>query len=182
MAQHAGYQPCRCVDQHHRGQLAAAQHIVANRPLFIDVTLHHTLVDTFVAPGNHHQRACRGERLHALLIQPTPLGRQVDHRWRQAGGLLGTLARIKDSRSERIYLHQHTGAAAIGAIVHAAVAVGGIITRIPELKGNALLLYRSTDHTLQGYRIEHVGKQRYHANPHRRHVCRVLFEHRWIVR
>src|SRR5580700_7050348 len=48
-------EPRNRIDHHQRGQLAARQNIIADRPLLVDLGLDEALVDPFVAAGHEDQ-------------------------------------------------------------------------------------------------------------------------------
>ena len=55
VAQHSRQQPRHRVDHHRRRQFAAAQHIIADRDLFVGQVLGHALVHAFVAAADQQQ-------------------------------------------------------------------------------------------------------------------------------
>ena len=55
MAQRPRYQPGQCVYNDHGRKLSAAEHIIADRQLFIDFTIDQALIDALVTPGKQDQ-------------------------------------------------------------------------------------------------------------------------------
>ena len=79
VAQHSRQQPRHRIDHHRRRQLAAAQHIIADRNLFIRQVLRHALVHAFVAAADQQQfRALRSAVRHRL-IEHAALRRKQHH-------------------------------------------------------------------------------------------------------
>ena len=55
VVERAFLQPADRVDQHRGGQLAAGQHVVADREFLVDLALDEALVDAFVAAAEQDQ-------------------------------------------------------------------------------------------------------------------------------
>src|SRR3569623_713949 len=84
--QHTRQQARHRVHHHHCGEFAAAQHIIADRPFFIDLAVDEALIDAFVAAGDQDHARPRRHLCHSRLIQPAPLRTQVDHPARRRRG------------------------------------------------------------------------------------------------
>ncbi len=76
-AQRPRQQPRNRIDHHQRRQFAARQHIVADRPLLVDLALDEALVDPLVAPRHQHQSRPSARLARHGLLEPAPVGAQV---------------------------------------------------------------------------------------------------------
>ena len=65
-AEHAGDQPHHGFEQHHRGDFAAGQHIVADRDFLEIARLDHALVDPLEPPADDHRARSRRQRARPL--------------------------------------------------------------------------------------------------------------------
>ena len=120
---HAGEQAHAGIDQHHGGEFAAREHIIADRCFDEVAPRDHPLVHALEAAAYRHDPAPSGQFAHACLRER-----------RAAGGQQQTRAVIERCRIDRagqhVGLHDHAGAAAGRGVVHAAVAVDGKVANI----------------------------------------------------
>src|SRR5450759_3895120 len=158
VAQHAGQLPHHRVDQHHRRQLPAGEHIVADRYLLVDRAADQSLVHALVAPAQQYCAWSRREFHHFAVIEHPALRRKVYHLALTAGDApFGRTNRL----FQRLGQHHHAGPAAIRPVVHRAVVVAGEVARIPQLQTVARRLQRAADDTRFSERREHLRKQRH---------------------
>ncbi len=155
MPQGARKQPGHGIDQHHGRQLAAAQHVVADRPFLIHVRFDEALVDTFVTTGNEDQRLLIRQFANVGLFQLTPLRRQVDNLRLPARGTLG----ISQRQFERLDLHHHAGATAERAVIHRLMTVLGVAPGIPAIQLEQPLPHRTTGNPIFADGCEHIREQ-----------------------
>jgi hypothetical protein len=74
VAEHARHEPRDGVHDHHRGHLAAGQHVVADRDLLGPERLADPGVEALVAPADEHEPLAAGEFLDEPLIEPSAAG------------------------------------------------------------------------------------------------------------
>jgi hypothetical protein len=147
------------VDHHHRRELAAGEHVVADRNLVVRCAPDQSLVDPFVASGEHHDALLFRKLRHQRVIEHAPLRRQVHHsRLRYTTAFL-PLPRRRQRFFQRLGHHHHAWSAAIRAIVDAAVIVGREVARIPQHQVIQPALPRPAGHAASGHRLEHRRKQ-----------------------
>ena len=117
------------------------------------------LMDTFITPAQKHQRRLGDKGQHPLVIQRTPLRRQVDH---TTGGPHGSglpgLCR-HDGFLQRAGQHDHPGATAIGPIIDGAMPILGEIPRVPAIQLVETTLQRPARDAEAREGGEHLGKQ-----------------------
>ena len=117
-AHDAGHQPHAGIDQRHGGDLAAGQHVIADRDLFESARLDHPLVDALEAAADHDGAGAVRQRLDAGLRQRRAA------RATSAGEGAPSLRRGIERAGEHVGLHHHAGAAAGRRVVDGAVLVG----------------------------------------------------------
>ena len=162
LAEHAGHEARDRIDDHERAELAAGQHVVADRQLLVDRDLEHALVDALVAPAHEHEVRQRGERSHARLGQRRPRGDEQDAmRGRRARGLV-------DRREQRLGLHHHARPAAVRSVVDGAVAIGREVARVDGVDGDHAGLARAADDAGGQRRLDQLGEDRDDRELHRR--------------
>ena len=98
-----------------------------------------------------------------LLGEDAALGGEVD--------AVGLSARLRLHRLiaavDRICLHDHAAASAIGHIVHTAVLIQRIVPNVPALYGQCAVFPCPSQNALREHCLAHLRKQRCHINPHR---------------
>ncbi len=70
--------------------------------------------------------------------------------------------------AQRLHLQHHAGAAAVGAIVHRAVQVGGVVARVEVLDLEHPALQRPPHHAVRQRLAHHQRKQSHDRNTHAR--------------
>ena len=158
IAQRARQLPHHAIDQDHRRQLAAREHVVADADLVIHVALDQPLVHPFVATGDQDEPAMRRERHHLAMIQHLALRRQIDH-----PGILSAAASLPlpgglDRSFERRGEHHHAGPAAKRPIVHGPVRIGREVPRVPRHQVPQPLIAGAARDAEGGHRFEHLRK------------------------
>ena len=114
--EHTGNQPDDGVGQHQGAQHAVGQDIVTDRDLVIDEVVGHALVDALIVAAEEDEMLRLGILPGDGLPELPSLGREEDH--------LGPgTAEFGECRRDRLDLHDHAGASAVGCVVHRAVAV-----------------------------------------------------------
>src|SRR6202521_2534918 len=122
--EHPGDQPADGIDHHHRGELAAGQHVVANRDLLVDQVRGNPLIDALIPSADQIEVILAGKLAHQPLVEQFTLRRQQDHR---------PFARARAYRFEdRLRLQHHPRAAAIGDIVDLPVAVVRVVAEVMD--------------------------------------------------
>src|SRR5579859_5133615 len=148
----AGDQAPDRIDQQHRRDLAAAQHVVADRDLVRGKTRAHTVVDALVAAADDDQTGLSCELLRQSLVQP-PAPRLEEH---DGAGVVEHDA--LDSLEHRLRLHHHAGTAPERDVVYLAVAVVREVAEVVRLQLDDPALDGAPDNALPEDRPEHVGK------------------------
>src|SRR5579859_6593350 len=157
----AGDQAPDRVDQHHRRDLAAAQHVVADRDLVRGQTRAHAIVDALVSAADDDQTGLLGELFRQALVQaPAPGLEQHD-----GAGVVEHHA--LDRLEHRLGLHHHAGPATERDVVHLAVAVVREVAEVVRLELDEPALDRAPDHALPEDRSEHVGEDGDDVESHR---------------
>ena len=151
------------VEQHHRRQFPARQHEVAERELFIDLAVDQALIHAFVAAAQQHQARFGRKFHHHRLIQPAPLGRQVDHPAAEPVRRLLRGARGRDRLHQRLGQHHHAGPAPVGPVIHRAMRIAGEVARVVETERVQPAFDRPTRDAAAGQRREHLREQRDHV-------------------
>ena len=160
--EHAGHEPGHRVYEHHGGQLPACKYIVAYGDLIRHDLLYHALIHSLIVPAEHHQPRLAGQLLGQPLGEGAPLGGHIYGAGETSAGIIARGGRgcaltavcglwwhihrgsrcghgLTDSAVAVIYglrLHEHTGAAAVGVVVHHALTVGGVVTYLPGGEGD----------------------------------------------
>src|SRR5258708_22616148 len=116
VSDHAGDQPADRVAEHHRRNLAPAQHVVADRDLVRGKARAHAVVDALVAAADDDQPGLPGELLGQPLVQ-APAPRLEEH---DRAGVVEHDA--LDRLEHRLRLHHHARPAAERNVVDLAVA------------------------------------------------------------
>jgi len=131
VAQHAGPQPGHGVHNRQRGQLAAGEHKVAERDFVGGQVLADALVKAFVAPADEGQARLLGQGLGDGLGEgPALRGHQDDGR--TVGGA-GRAEDGLDGGEDRLGLHNHAAAAAVGQVVGDVVFAAGVVADVVHL-------------------------------------------------
>src|ERR1700687_1806730 len=108
-------EPADRIDQHHRRQLAAGEHVVTDRDLPVGEVSTDPLVDPLVAAADQIEIGVRGQFAHQLLGEPLPLRTQQDD---------GPAASARAYRFEDGFrLEHHAGATAVWNVIDLAVPV-----------------------------------------------------------
>ena len=155
VAQYAWDKAGNRVDQYHGTQFSAGEHVISDGNVVCDHFLQHSFVNSLVVAAQQDQIFFHGKFFHHRLIQHPALGRQID---RSCGfsnlffhRLAGTVYRLR--------LHNHSGAAAVGIIVHPIVFVGGKIPDIRGLQSDAAFFHRFAQDAGVQSLLDHLRKQ-----------------------
>ena len=159
----ARQQPHHPVDQGHRRELTPGEHEIADGHLLIGQAADAFIEALVVAAEQHQLIVLRGPALQVGLLQRPPLGRHQQH----PGALLP--GNRLHCRKHRLGLEHHAGTAAIGHIVHLAVAVGGEIARIVEMQLGDAAAEGATDDAEIRQGGEGLGSQAHHIEAVGRH-------------
>ena len=137
VAHDAGQKPDHRVEQHHRGDLAAGQHIVADRDFAQAPPLDDPLVDALEAAADDQRPLARRERADEILGQ-----RPATRAHQQARTQIALIARRIDRIGEDVGAQHHSGAAAGRRIVHRPVAAAAEVADLPGLDDGVAALQR----------------------------------------
>src|SRR4029077_11745540 len=122
--QHPADQPADRIDDYHRGELAAGQHVVANRDLLIDQVRGDPLIDALIPSTDQIDVIVAGKLAYQPLVEQFALRRQQDHR---------PFAAARAYRFEdRLRLQHHPRAAAIGDSCDLPVAVVRVVAEVMD--------------------------------------------------
>src|SRR5712692_5496010 len=127
VAHHPGHQPRHGVDHRQRGELAAGEHEIAEGNLLVDEG-DDPLVHALVAAADEDQLLAPRELLRERMVESAALRGHEDHV--RAGE---TLARRLDGGDQRLGLHHHACAAAVGNVVGDAVLARGEFADVRHL-------------------------------------------------
>src|SRR6266705_3582577 len=127
-------QPRRGLDHRQRRGLTSLQDEVAQGQLLVHVG-EDPLVDALVASADqHHPLAC-GQLLRLALVEARALRREEHH-----VGAGQPRPRRLDRPDQRLRLHHHSGAAAVGHVVGDAVLAGGELADVHDPRAQEPLL------------------------------------------
>src|SRR5262249_16537045 len=117
LAHHAGQQPHAGIDQDISGDLAAREHIVADRDLLERTRLDHPLVHALEPPAYHDHALAPGYFAHARLRQRPPARREQQPRTAVACNRI-------ERTCKHVGTHHHAGTATRGRVVDRTMLVG----------------------------------------------------------
>src|SRR5690606_1525237 len=123
-AEHARHQARARVDHHERRQFSPGEHEVAQGKLLV-YKMTHPLVHSFVAPADEYEAPGRGVLPGHGLVEAAPGGVEEDDAGARQGG-----AGVLDRLHQRLDLHHHAGAAAVGGVVGDAMLVVGVLPQV----------------------------------------------------
>ena len=158
-----GQHPRDAVCQDEGGQFPAGEDIVPDGDLFVDDLLDDPLVDPFVVAAQEHEVIHFGQLPDPFLGQGLSLRRQINEVALPRPALRDRPIAVIDG----IRLHDHTGPAAVGVVVHTVVFVAGIV---PDVDGADIHIPRLTgpaDDALGEERLAHLREQGHDVDPHR---------------
>ena len=163
LRQHAGDHAGDAVDQHERGQLAAGEHIVADRDLLVHKRVEHPLVHPFIMPAQHTKIRLFGQLLRFLLGQHRALRRHI-HKIRPLPRLLAHRAKAV---GDRLGVHHHAAPAAIRIVVGLFLLVERVVADLVTMHLDHAFILRPPENAFAEHPLAHLGEQRHHVNPHR---------------
>src|SRR5437762_12499820 len=150
---HAGDEPRDRVDDDHRAELTAGEHVVADRDLFVDIALDDALVDALVVATHEHQVRQGGETGRRGLVEHRALRGKKDN--------VPVAASYRAYRSrQRLRFHHHSRAAAIRCIVDDVMPVAGPRPDVVYRQRHQTRLPRARDDALGEWTLEHLRKER----------------------
>jgi len=150
------------IDHHQRGQLAARQNIIADRPLLVDLALDEALVDPFIAACDQDQARPLARRPRPLLVEPHAIGAQIHCPGTRRHRGPGRPQRI----AQRLDLQHHPRASAVGTIVHGAVHIVGVLPGIEVRRLEHAAFHGSSQHAVHHGLAQHGREQRNHRDTH----------------
>src|SRR6185369_10921986 len=154
-AEHARDQPRDRVDHDQRAELAAGQHVVADRDLFIEQRAH-AFVDAFVTTAEQqHRFAGRREARRNGLRERRSLRSEQDAPLRREA-----CRDVFDRRIDRLWTHHHSGTTAVRRIVDRMRAAAGVVAKLMRADGEQTGFCRTAEHAEARARLDEFGKQR----------------------
>ena len=156
----AGDQAYDGISHHHSGQLAAREHVVADRQALIGIRIR-TLVDALVAAAHKQQALAFEQALGHMLRKGLATGRKEHH------GGLGTLgANSLDGLGNRLDLHEHALPAAVRLVIDGTMAVVRPVAQVIRLKIKKAGLAGAAQNRCGHDGLKHLGKDRKGLNQH----------------
>ena len=162
VADHARHQPADRVDHDQRRQLAAAQHVIANRQLVGRHRGSDPLVHPFVSAAEQHEMRQRAHPHRLRLREFAPLRRQQHHR----AGLTPPRPDVLHRARQRLRLHHHPRPAAVRHVVHAPVPIGRVVSQVVDLNIQNSPLDSAADHPFGEAGLDHPRKDRHDVEFH----------------
>ena len=156
-------QPAHRICDDQRSQLAAGEHIVAQRNLLVHYLVQHPLVYPFIMPTEDKNMLILPQLQRLLLAEGLPFGRHIDDV--RAG--FGHGAHRLEAIIDRHGLHQHPLAPAVGGVIHPAVLVLGVVADVVAVDFQLAGLSGPADDALPQHRLAHLGEEGGNINPHR---------------
>jgi hypothetical protein len=172
LAEHAGHVPRDRVDHDQRGELAAREHVVADRELFVDRRLDHALVDAFIAATDQDDVRQRRQLPHAGLgqrrpgrrdqdaVSPATAARAACTLLRASWALDQARRGLLDRREQRLGLHHHARPAAVRRVIDGAVPIGREVARVDGVDGDHAGFAGPADHAGGERRPDQLGEDR----------------------
>ena len=135
-----------------RRQLAAGEHVVADRERVVGQVLAHALVHALVAPGQQDQVLLAGQLARDALIERASPGVHQDHaRARRAERF--------DRREQRLGLEHHSAAAAERVVVGDPVLAVRIVSEVGHPDVDETARARAADHRFRQRGLHDPRKQ-----------------------
>src|SRR6266851_5878870 len=164
----AGHEPGHSVDEDHRRDLAAAQHIVADRDLARGQPSADAIVDALVSTAHDDHAWLCSELCGELLVEAlAPWLHEHDRAWVVRTDRLHRL-------EHRLGLDDHPGASAERHVVNLPVAIVGEVAEVVSVKLYHAAVDATTHDTVLEHGSEHVGEDRDDVKTHLRGLPRVL--------
>lgn len=168
------------IDEHHRGQFAAGQNVIANGDFFINPPVDDSLIDAFVVSAEQQEPIVLRELLDLDLIETLPAGGKVDPpwSWRLFSRTSGPIRRkhpaadFFNSPHNNIHLHHHPRSTAVRRVVDLTVLAGREITDVVRMDFNNLLLCRPLEDALGKGTRKHLREEGEDVDAHEDSVQR----------
>ena len=155
--EHPWQQPRAGVDHDARRELAARQHVVADRQFLVDQLLDQPLIDALVASGKQQKPGPLGQLSRPGLRERPALRAHVNHRTARRQPRPGRL----DGGRQGLYREEHARSAAVRPVIDRAVHVRGVPPRILDADRDDAPLDGPANDS-DPYRTGHeVGEQRH---------------------
>ena len=145
------------LDQHHRGQLAASEDVVADADLVRGEMPPHPLVEPLVASADEQEVVVARQLLDDRLGQPPALGRHENDG--SAVVQIGGGADGLDGLEQRFRLHEHPRSATEGVVVYRPVTVVGMVSDVDEAYADGAAPPRPCGYTVVERAGEHLWKE-----------------------
>ena len=163
VCQYTGDHAADGVRHRHRRKLAAGQHKIAERDLLVDAGIDKPLVDALVVAAGQNKMIIVADELARLFLRkPLTLCAHQD-----GVDMLSARDRLMTA-IERIGLHDHALAAAVGGVIHTVVLVGGVVADVDRIDAHQTGGLRASDDALRHHAVDQFGKQRENINCHHR--------------
>ena len=168
-----GHEPGHGLDDHHRREFAARQHVVADAHLLGFQHLDNPFVHALVPAAHDDQVGTDGQGAGPSLSKALALRGGEDHRrgFGVAPGGPGRPNRL-DGPDERLRRHDHPRPAAVGDVVDGAVAVRRKLAEVPHREVDEPALPGAAEGPHAERPGKHPRKDRDDVDPHRNHSGR----------
>jgi hypothetical protein len=161
VAEGAGQLAEHGVGDDHRRELAAGQHVGADRDRIVGEMLADALVDALVAAAEQGEMRLGRELGDQVVVEPPPRGAEHDH----PGAGRCVAVRRAQRRVDDVDAKHHPGSAAVGSVIHLAARQrrGLAIVKEAELRAP---LDRVSHVALAEEPVKPLREQREHVDPH----------------
>ncbi len=164
--EHAGNQPGNGIHHHHGGQFPSGQDIIADGNIIRHDFLQHPFVDAFIMSAKENKVFLFCKLCCHLLPEGLSLRRQVYGPDGFPICRTGFFQYLPVACKNRLRLHQHTGAASIGVIIHLSMFIFRIIPDIQRFHGQNPFFHGTAQYTGLHPLPDHFRKQRHYIKIH----------------
>ena len=162
VAEHARDESHHGIDEHHRGQLATTEHVIADAQLkglqFVD----DALVNPFIMPGDQKKPGLFRQVLDPALIQRASLWTEQD----TSDWTIIFFLNRDDCVIQRLAHHDHPWSAAKRSIIDLGVLVVGPVANVVEVILDKIRLSCSTQNACVQYARKHIREEGENIDPH----------------
>lgn len=116
------------IDEHHRGEFAAGEDVVADRYFAVDAVFDEALVNAFVAATHEHKTGVAGKFAHDTVGQAFALRSEIDN----VPGFAIEGLDVLEGAVEHINAHDHALSATERVVVYGSMAVGRVVADVVD--------------------------------------------------